>query len=299
MVNCSIGIMAYNEGNNIGLFLDSLFGQKLSSVSIEEVIVVSSGCSDKTENIVNEFAGKEKKIKLLTQKEREGKISAINLYLQITKSDIVSIVNADLILKKDTIEKLICPFADPKVGMTGGRAIPLDEPDSFTGFAAHLLWGLHHEMALRFPKLGEMVAYRRLDHLQFPPDTVDDEGIVEATMVERGFKLRYVPDAIFNNLNPQTIGELIKRRRNIFAGHVQLKKRTGYTVSTADVICLLKVLPFAIFKYTGFNLKLILWAILLAGIELWARILGIYDFYIRKKDHSIWEIAKTSKRRIT
>jgi len=33
-------------------------------------------------------------------------------------------------------------------------------------------------------------------------------------------------------------------------------------------------------------------------MELWARILGAYDFYVAKRDHRIWEPAETSKEMI-
>ena len=297
MISCSVGIMAYNEEVNIGLALESLLNQRLANVNIEEICIVASGCTDNTLHVISSFAGKCEKIKLLIQNKREGKMSAINLYLQTTKSSIVSIINADLILKEDVIEKLISPFFDSRIGMAGGRVIPLDKPDNFMGFAAHFLWELHHRVALKFPKLGEMVAYRRLDNLQFPLDTVDDEGIAEAIMTQRGLKLSYVPEAVFNNLNPQRVTEFIRRRRNIYAGHLQLKNRMSYVVSTVNIAHLFRVLPCSILKIMGFNLRLILWTVMIIAIEIWARALGAYDFYIAKKDHSVWEIAKTSRRR--
>ncbi len=289
--------MSYNEAGNIGLLLNSLLAQELAFVNIEEIIVVASGCTDNTVDIVRRFTDRDKKIKLLVQGKRIGKMSAINLYLKATNSPIVSIINGDLLMRKDTVEQLISPFNDTKIGMTGGRVISLDKPDNLMGFAAHLLWGLHHEIALRSPKLGEAVAYRHLDSLQFPDDTVDDEGIVEAAVTQRGFQLRYVPEAVFYNKNPQKINEFFKRRRNIYAGHVQLKKRMFYKVSTMDTMRILKILPKFILKITGFNLKLVVWAVIIAGVEFLARIMGIYDFYILKRDHRIWEIAETSKRK--
>ena len=38
------------------------------------------------------------------------------------------------------------PFADPEVGMTSCRPVPVNDPNTFMGFTAHMLWGLHHEI---------------------------------------------------------------------------------------------------------------------------------------------------------
>src|SRR3990170_1416027 len=112
MIICSIGIMAYNEGANIGRLLDSLLVQKTSIGSIDEMYVVASGCTDNTEAIVGEYAKRDERIKLLIQKEREGKASAINLFLSKVKGDILILAGADTALEKDTIDNLVKPFSE-------------------------------------------------------------------------------------------------------------------------------------------------------------------------------------------
>ena len=91
-----------------------------------------------------------------------GKSSAVNLFLKHANEKIVVCAGADTIPYGDVIEKLVKPFSNPKIGMTGARPIPSDSTDKFFGFAAHLLWELHHQVALMSPKMGEMVAYRKI-----------------------------------------------------------------------------------------------------------------------------------------
>ena len=79
---CDIGIMAYNEGRNIGRLLQALLGQKLEKVKIANIFIIASGCTDNTCEIVKEYQKKDKRIKLLTQEHREGKSSAINLFIK-------------------------------------------------------------------------------------------------------------------------------------------------------------------------------------------------------------------------
>ncbi len=102
----SVGVCAYNEEKNIGRVLESLINQKTKKINIDEIFVVSSGCTDNTNNIIREFENKDKRIKLIDQKEREGKSSAINLFLKNAKNEILVLESGDTTPDVDTIEKL-------------------------------------------------------------------------------------------------------------------------------------------------------------------------------------------------
>ena len=96
-IGCSIGIMAYNEEANIARTLDAVLYQQGPSMRIEEIIVVASGCTDRTVPIVLEIALKEPRVHLCVQEKREGKASAINLFLKQATSPIVILIGADII----------------------------------------------------------------------------------------------------------------------------------------------------------------------------------------------------------
>ena len=143
-IACSIGIMAYNEEANIGRTLDAVVSQRTVKVTLTEIVVVASGCTDRTESIVQDWARRDPRIRLVVQPRREGKSSAINQFLPQAREKIVVLCGADLLPEADAIEQLVTPFADPAVGMTAGRPVPVNDPGTFMGFAAHLLWDLHH-----------------------------------------------------------------------------------------------------------------------------------------------------------
>src|SRR5260221_643464 len=83
---CSVGIMAHNEEANISRTIQAVLQQQGPSMHIEEVIVVASGCTDRTVPIVAEIALQEPRVRLCIQEKREGKASAINLFV-LFKSD--------------------------------------------------------------------------------------------------------------------------------------------------------------------------------------------------------------------
>ena len=72
-LTCSIGVMAYNEQANIAAALDSILSQRLANGHITEVIVVASGCSDRTCVIVADIARHDPRVHLIEQQRREGK----------------------------------------------------------------------------------------------------------------------------------------------------------------------------------------------------------------------------------
>src|SRR5436190_13279106 len=73
VIHCGVGIMAYNEEANIGRLLAALSAQKTRVASLDEIVVVASGCTDRTEAIVQEFAARDRRVRLLTQARKEGK----------------------------------------------------------------------------------------------------------------------------------------------------------------------------------------------------------------------------------
>ena len=81
-LDITIGICAYNEAQNIERSIRSIYDQKTKDITVREVIVVSSGSTDGTDDIVRRLADEYGNITLIRQEKREGKNSAINCYLE-------------------------------------------------------------------------------------------------------------------------------------------------------------------------------------------------------------------------
>ncbi len=96
-IGCSVGIMAYNEEANIARTIKAVLEQTGPSFQLEEIIVVASGCTDRTVPIVSEIALQEPRVRLCVQEKREGKASAINLFLKQATSPVVILIGADII----------------------------------------------------------------------------------------------------------------------------------------------------------------------------------------------------------
>lgn len=290
MLDLSIGVVTHNEANILRLLLSALMRQKTKKSKIREIIIVASGCTDRTIEVIEKAKKVEKRIKLLIQQKREGKASAINLFLKKAKCPFCVLESGDTIPLYQTVERLMLPFADQEVGMTGAHPIPLNPIKDFISFTTNFNWKLTHCLCLRQPRLGEMIAFRRVFD-KIPRDTAVDEACIEALIRQKNLKIVYVPDAIVRNKAPETIGDYLKQSRRIYNGHLHLEKTLGYRVASKNLGFVFKVL----FENLRFD-QTLPWAIGAVGLEALGRILGMYDFYFRKKNPYIWEIAKTTKK---
>lgn len=286
--------MAYNEEANIGKLLQALLEQEITCCQLQEIVVVASGCADNTVPIAQEYASREPTIVVLVQEQREGKASAINLFLQHAHSaDIVVLESADTLpVNAYTVNRLVQPLIEKtEVGMTGVRPFPVDPADHFLGFVVQLQWSLHHRISLISPKLGEMVAFKNVLQ-EIPVDTAVDEACIEALLVPKGYKLEYVPEAVVYNKGPDTVRDFLKQRRRIAAGHHHLHHTQQYVVSTLNPVRILA----SLFDEFAWSPKFILWTLGAIVLEVYGRFLGMIDFYVKKKNPFKWDMATTTKK---
>ncbi len=286
----SVGMMAYNEERNIANAINAILGQEPVSGDLDELIVVASGCTDRTTEIVASLAREEPRLRLVVQEQRAGKASAINLFIATARSPVLLMVNGDNIARPGAIDALVEHFHDPAVGMVGGHPIPVNDDDTFLGYAVHLVWRLHDKIARDSPKLGEIVAFRNIVP-RIPTDTAVDEISIQAVVTELGLRLVYEPRAIVYNRGPATLADFLTQRRRIFAGHLHIAKEQGYNASTMSVVRVGR----ALFRSESSRIAHDpLWVAGAVALEMTARALGYYDF-LRRRPHHIWTAVITTK----
>jgi len=289
-IKFSMGICAYNEEKTVGRLLNFFLREKFKQVSMTEIIVVASGCTDKTEDVVRGFNQKDSRIKLITEKERRGKASAVNLIIRNSKSKIIVLESADTVPAKGAVEKLVLALKNPEVGLVGGRPIPCNKPNDLIGFAVNLQWKLHHLISLKRPKAGEMVAFKKIFKRIHPKSAVD-EAIVECLVATQGYRISYEPKAVVYNKGPETVRDFLRQRRRIYAGHLATKRYYGYAVSTFDGLA---IFPYLL-KVFELNWRFFVFTPIVIFLEFIGRTTGWLDYHFKIRDHAIWKIAKSTK----
>lgn len=286
-LSVSICVPAYNEEKNIRQILTALLKQKVSQIHINKIVVISSGSTDRTNEIVQEMQKKSSKIMLITEKVRTGKAAAINKFLRIINDDVIVIESADTIPKSEAIEKLCRPFLhDKKIGMTGGAPIPVNDPNTFIGYIIHSWWWFHRNI----PRFGEIIACKNILK-SIPESSAVDEAFIQADLVKKGFKVIHVDEAQVHNKGPETVGDLIKQRRRIFNGHSRLYQEEKVKIDNMTK----SSLKLLLFEFKIKSLKHLIWLIGGVLIEIYSRFLGFYDQYVYKINPNIWDTARTTK----
>jgi len=278
-MDISIGICAYNEEENIGNLLD-----RITTKYEYEVIIVASGCTDKTVEIAKNHPTKPK---VIVEQRRKGKASAVNLFLDEAIGEICILISADLLPLPTTINRLIAPIRFlPEVGMVGGKPIPINLSWGFTNKLGIALWHLHHLISINIsPKCGEIIAFRNIVK-KIPPNTLCDEAHIEHFIVSKGYKLYYEQTAIISNKCPTNLKDFWKQRKRIHLGHLQLQAEYGYEVSSTKGLKILFLLlqarinPLIIFS--------------LFCIEFLAHIRALRD-YDKKRVDPAWDMVKSTK----
>lgn len=290
MIRCTVGVMAYNEEQNIVQILQALLSQHVKNASIIEIIVIASGCTDRTVEFAQELARVHPLIRVEAQAERAGKAAAINHLLKLAQGEVIVLVGADTLPDPTSLEYLLEPFADQTVGMTGARVVPLNDPRTFLGFTVQMLWHVHHRLALRSPKLGELVAFRSVVEA-LPINSATDEVALEALISAQGYRLVYTPQAIVYNRGPQTLPDFFHQRRRIFAGHLHIATTHHYVAASMPVRPLLRLAYEALTQYPS----LLLWIICAMLLEGAGRLLGALDFWLGHRHH-IWRPIRSTKK---
>jgi glycosyltransferase involved in cell wall biosynthesis len=291
MLTISAGVCAYNEEKNILKCLRSLTSQKLREKELVEMLVVSSGSTDRTDELVLQYSKDvDPRVRLIRQEKREGKNSAVNAFIEAAKGEVLFLANADNVMREDTFDLMSEHFLDPKTGMVGGHPVPVNDKSTFMGFAVHMLWDMHHRLSLIHPKVGEIVAFRNTG-LRIPVGMGSDEDLIRRDMEKRGLQVRYEPSAIIYNRGPTNVEDFFEQRTRVNIGERYMKRWFDYDIPTWDKRYLFNAYLSFLRDNAGHPLKMA-WAM---SLEAFARAYASLHVKLDKGDRAVWQMVGSTK----
>jgi cellulose synthase/poly-beta-1,6-N-acetylglucosamine synthase-like glycosyltransferase len=295
----TVGISAYNEKKNISNLLEVVLNDQELPVE-SEVLVVCSGCTDNTEDLVQKYVKKDSRVKLVIEAKKNGKASAINQIFSKAKGKSIIFISADTLPKKGCFSRLLKMVKLPGVGISCANPVPVNSSSSMIGKLVNLLWSFHGHVFEQLNNAGltrhatEVFCIRRgiLDGI--PSDTVNDDAYIALTAKKKGWLIKFDKKAEVSMCGPKTFSDYFNQRRRILFGHHQVKKSTGETPQH-----LLYLLP----HYPIKTIKLLLWVLkkysistfsTFVMIELFINAIASFDV-LAGRSHTNWVVTESTK----
>lgn len=287
----SVRVIVRNEEKNISGLLESISGQRSEGLTVDEIVVASSGSEDRTNELVLEYLKKDHRVRLVVQNGAKGKASVINELLKKSKNEIVVVSSGDVVFNHETLQNLVFSLVkDERIGLTSARPIPIDDTRSLRGVVANIYWMIHHSLE----RHGETIAFRKTLVNHIPDEVSADEAYVEAIVRRQALRAIQCDNSLIFKKGSESVTEFLSQIRRHYAGHLYIKNSFSYVGSSMTVKGMARITqgllqyllenPWHVVHVTGYVL-----------LEATGRFIGIWDFYVRKRYYRTWRVAQTTK----
>lgn len=195
----SILIAAYNEVDHIATTLENKL-QLTYPRERFEVLVISDGSTDGTDEIVMSFSTRG--VKLLRQSVRGGKTAALNAGVAVAKGEILVFSDANSLYETQALRWLVENFSDPTVGYVTGKMIYVNADNSPVGDGCSAYMRYENFLREKETAVGSVVgvdggidAVRKALFQPMQPDQLPD-FVLPLKVVQQRFRVVYDPRAI-------------------------------------------------------------------------------------------------------
>lgn len=160
---------------------------------------------------------------------RNGKIGAMNRGIEFVNTPIVVFSDANTMLGKESIKRIVRLFGNEKVGcVSGEKRIFNQDSDVASAAGEGLYW--KYESALKkwdaelysvVGAAGELFAIRTNLYRHVEKDTLLDDFIISLRVAQEGYTIQYDPEAFAIEKASANVKEELKRKIRISAGGIQ------------------------------------------------------------------------------
>lgn len=191
-----------------------------------QIIVVSDGSTDETEQIVKEFA--QQRVRLIST-HHNGKPAALNIGVPDATGEILVLTDVRQVLEPQCIRELVACFGDESVGVVSGELL-IGSGATQGEVNIGLYWKFESWMRKQlasvdsmFGATGPIYAVRRNLVVELPPDILLDDVYLPLTAFFRGYRLVVEERArVFDH--PAKLASEFRRKVRTLAGNYQVLK---------------------------------------------------------------------------
>lgn len=276
-IDISIIITAWKEPKTVGPLITEIEKQikDIKGKSFEILLV----CPDEETRMAGLTSDKLNIVRWI-QDRGVGKPSALNNVFKEARGDWWIMTDGDVSWDDNVVNLLLSGTIGSGVGALTGHPIPQNERNNIFGYWAHLLTEMAHLQRLQrnsenrfLVASGYLMAIRKGLINKLPENVLSDDALISYIITNKGYQIKYVPDAKVLVKFPTNLKDWIKQKSRSGGGYAQLSEfvkvpKDQMRTFGNEIKGLCTVLSFAR------NLKELYWTILLlfARLYLWLKI---------------------------
>lgn len=294
----TVGICATGHPPTLEPLLDAVFASDTPGFVLRKVVLVASECSQETLEVAREFAAREERLRLIEHATRTGKADAINEVFRETVGEYLVYVNADAMIGNDAIPMLLSTIErDGGAGIVSGkpvfatqRGVVSDVLDvMWTSF--NFLSSDPSQRRQRNHGTDELMVIRSRLLPELPHGVVNDGAYIAGRIRERGFQVRFQPEAVVQIDVPRRMIDLVRQRRRILFGHIQVKRLVGTAPRTVETMMFFSPLDSMriVVRMLASKPRRVMVFPIAAACELIAVAGALWDTLASPAEHSVWK----------
>jgi cellulose synthase/poly-beta-1,6-N-acetylglucosamine synthase-like glycosyltransferase len=217
-------ITAYNEKDYVASKMKNTLELEYPKEKLN-IVWVTDGSDDGTPEMLSKYPN----TTVHHLDARNGKIGAMNRGMEFVNTPIVVFNDANTMLGKESIKRIVRLFGNEKVGcVSGEKRIFNQDSDVASGAGEGLYW--KYESALKkwdaelysvVGAAGELFAIRTKLYRHVEKDTLLDDFIISLRVAQEGYTIQYDPEAFAIETASANVKEELKRKIRISAGGIQ------------------------------------------------------------------------------
>ncbi|MBI3219573.1 MAG: glycosyltransferase family 2 protein [Bacteroidetes bacterium] len=183
-----------------------------------DIVFVTDGSTDGTD----EWLTQHERLTVFHEPKRAGKRAAIERIMPMIDAPIIVLTDANSMLNSEAINEIVKHYEDPKVGAVAGEkkvlAIGAGVGEGFYWRYESFLKKVDSNLFSVVGAAGELFSFRKELFVQLPPQTIIEDFALSLSIVERGYKVVYEPNAWAEEKPSSNMAEEWKRKVRICAG---------------------------------------------------------------------------------
>ena len=231
----SIVLAVHNGALLLPRKIEHLLG--LDYPNIQEIIIVSDGSTDGTEELL--ARQRNPRIRSILLKEHGGKAVAVNAGVAAATAEVILFVDIRPEIAPGAIQELVSNFADPTVGCVSGRlSLRRDGHDAASAAIGGVYWR-YEQWTRRCEALcdspvgvyGGFYAIRRELALPQPAGIILDDMFQPLSVIRQGYRTVLDSDACVYDVWPKNAAGEFHRKVRTLAGNFQLIQLAPWALS--------------------------------------------------------------------